>query len=121
MVADRCVGPAGLGASVGCSVVCVGGTQLSGIDDRTVTPSAHGTVLSHAEPRLLECLDGLPRTGDFDIGCSLTPKEVEQQLARLSGEAGSRLSSTCSQDLGRPHPLELEPDAAQPPCQEPRR
>src|SRR5437016_8044827 len=86
-----------------------------------MTPSARRTALSHAEPHSMDGLDGVSGAADFDVGRALTPKEVEQQLARHSREARSRLSSTRAQDLGRPQPLELEPDAAQSPCEEPRR
>src|SRR5437660_1447207 len=73
-----------------------------------MTPSARRTALSHAEPHSMDGLDGVSGAADFDVGRALTPKEVEQQLARHSREARSRLSSTRAQDLGRPQPLELE-------------
>ena len=94
------------------------------IDPRNVEPVVDqdpNTALSHAEPHSLDGLDSLFGAADLDFGGGLTPKEKEQQLARQTGEAGRRLSSTGSQDLGRPRPLELETDTTESPCQEPRR
>ncbi len=83
------------------------------------TNSRPWTAHSHAEWRSLDGFDSLSGAADFDVRRALTAKQVEQQLTGQPGEASSRISSTCSQHPARPYPLELEPDAAQSPCEEP--
>ena len=76
---------------------------------------------SHAEPRASHGFDRGSGPAHLDLCRTLPAEEVEQQLARRSGEARSRYPTPCPNDLGRPRPLQLETRAAQPPREEPGR
>ena len=64
---------------------------------------------------------GLFAAGDYYPGRGLSPEEVEEQLTRRADQARGRCASPRPQDLGRPRPFQVEPHAAQPPCEEPPR
>src|SRR5215471_3371661 len=75
----------------------------------------------HAEPRAPHGFDRRGRPAHFDLCRALPAEEVEQQLARRSGDAGSRFPPPRPDGLSGPRPLKLKTRAAQPPCEEPGR
>jgi hypothetical protein len=76
---------------------------------------------SHAEPRASHGLDCRSRSAHLDLCRALPAEEVEQQLARRSGDAGSRFPPPGSNGLCCSLPLKLETRPAQSPREEPAR
>ena len=77
--------------------------------------------LLHAEPRASHRFDRRGRPAHLDMCRALPPEEVEQQLARRSGDKGGRFAPPCSNGLSGPRPLKLKSCTAQSPCEEPGR
>lgn len=95
------------------AVVTGGGPMNVGLACRSscATHSTPGTSL-HTEPGTPDGVDGVGGSGDFD-SCGVLPTEqIEQQLARMSGDANRGFPSPGSYRVGRPGPLEFEPCAA---------
>jgi hypothetical protein len=74
-----------------------------------------------AEMRASHGFDRRGRPAYLDMCRAPPAEEVEQQLARRSGDAGGRLSTPCPDDLSGPRPLKFETCAAQPSREVPRR
>jgi hypothetical protein len=66
----------------------------------------------HAESRTPDGFDGVGGPADFDLCRALTTEQIEQQLARKSGDANRGFASPGSYRVGRPSPVKLEPCAA---------
>lgn len=81
----------------------------------------YAELLLHAEPGMSHRFDRSSRSAHFDMCRVLPSEEVEQQLARRSGDAGGQFPSARPNGVGRPHPLKLESRTAQSPCEEPGR
>src|SRR5262245_57437884 len=78
-------------------------------------------LLSHTEPCAAYGFDRRGGPSHLDL-CRVPPaEEVEQQLARSSGDAGNGLPSLGPYGLVGSRPLKLETRAAQPPREEPAR
>ena len=78
-------------------------------------------LVLHAEPRAPHGFDRRSRPAHLDLCRALPAEQVEQQLARRSGDAGGRFPPPCPDGLSGPRPLELKTCAAQPPREEPGR
>ncbi len=77
-----------------------------------VQPTGEQDPSSHAEPPASDGVDGVGGSAEFDVRHTLTTEEIEQQLARKSGDANGRVPSPGHYGMGRPCPSELEPRVA---------
>jgi len=78
-------------------------------------------LLLHAESCAPHGFDRRSRSAHPDVCRALSAKEVEQQLAWGSGDAGGGFPPPCPDGLSGPRPLKLKACAAQSPREEPGR
>jgi hypothetical protein len=82
---------------------------------------ANAGLVSHTESCASHGFDRCASSAHLDLRCALPAEQVEQHLARRSGDAGGRFSSPRPNSMAGPCPVKLKSRALHPAGEEPRR
>jgi hypothetical protein len=85
--------------------------------DIVKTCGSKGAMDSHAEVRATHRRNGLRWPAHFDLRCSLAAKDVQEELARRTGESSRGLAWSNRHPLVGSGPLNLERAIVEPPTQ----